>query len=693
MSKESWLWLAAGLGYGAMNTKEVLIACPGGPKEVAKELGGIRLEEILTQKQAEKLASSDIQDYALMLKHAEAQGIHVVPLDDARYPKQLYSVANPPPVLFVKGDVSLLNGQLSVGMVGARKPSGYGVEVMRNIGRGVALGGAIIVSGLASGLDSEAHKAALAVNGPTIACVAFGHNSCYPAQNKKLMEVIEQYGAVISEYPPNQKPEKAFFLHRNRLIAGLSHALVVVEARRHSGTMSTVNFATDYGRDVFAVPGSVFSELSGGTNAMIREGAYVAACAADIMSLYGIELPEEDLSKLAAKQAKEGRPEGAYTEGVTRVAGGGVGEQTLLEAIQGRLPSEQQAGQERVSREAAIEAFRRLQQDAPPSSPSAISSQNRALEEMAAAVSDDIMIQNKPSEQRSAQRRAWEKQLEDTAEKETDKVRPFSWDRVERLTKEDLQKSDRQLQERARQNQMPSARPYYHRPKVPSMVPVAGVSPVAPPQPTPPVAPQTGIQGQAGTAGPAQGTTMAPHREQKTETKSQGDKKTKKNQTMQSTPLDARKPKEEASSPSGNFLASLLSSGKEEGTLAGNLRTMQRPAEEKAKAKNITQDGFAQAPTRTSTGAKSKVEDVYSAQIAEQLQADNQDPRSEDKALESVSDEAKIAFAQLGINPSTLAQIVEKSGLSSGEAMAALTELELAGLTRQLPGRKFSLIH
>ncbi len=309
MSAELWMWLAAGMGYGAVNISDLLNAYPGGAGDVMNDLGGPKLDEILTQKQAERLAASRPEDFALKINHAETMGIHALPFDSPYYPDMLRSIINPPPIIFVKGDLSLLNGQLSVGIVGARRPTAYGVEAVKTIGRGIAMGGAIIISGLAAGLDAEAHKAALAVNGPTIACVAFGLDTCYPAANRKLMEVIERYGAVVSEYPMGTTPEKPYFLQRNRIIAGLSHALLVVEARKASGTMSTVNFAADYGRDVFAVPGSIFSELSGGTNAMIREGAYLAATAADVLDMYGVSA--EDGDEAVARQAVQGRPAAA----------------------------------------------------------------------------------------------------------------------------------------------------------------------------------------------------------------------------------------------------------------------------------------------------------------------------------------------------------------------------------------------
>ena len=297
MSKECWLWLAAGLGSGAANSGELLAAYPDGAEAILMELGNERLKELLSSRQAERLAGTHPEDFLPLLAQAEERGLAIVAFDESAYPENLRGIYSPPPVLFVQGDVSLLNAPLPIAVVGARRPSAYGVEIVKEVGRGLALGGAVIVSGLAAGLDAEAHKAALAVQGATVACIAFGHGRCYPSSNRRLMEQIEKSGAVISEYPPETRPEKAFFLQRNRLIAGLSHGLVVAEARRHSGTMSTVNFAADFGRDVFAIPGSIFSELSTGTNAMIREGAYLVANAADILSVYGVECESENVAQ------------------------------------------------------------------------------------------------------------------------------------------------------------------------------------------------------------------------------------------------------------------------------------------------------------------------------------------------------------------------------------------------------------
>lgn len=298
MRTETWIWLAQGLGPGALNSAEVMQNLSATGVQLYAELPALYGSGILTKAQEQRLLQTKPQDFVQMRAQTEKQGIQIITLEDDAYPHLLKNIASMPPVLYVKGNAALMNGHICVGMIGARRPSAYGVEAMRALGTGIAEGGAAVVSGLAAGLDAEAHKAALLVQGATIACIAFGHNMCYPAANRRLMLQIENEGAVISEYPPDTGVEKRYFLHRNRLIAALSQALVVVEARPRSGTMHTVTFAQDFGRDVFAVPGSILSELSAGTNTMLREGAYVAASAFDVLSMYqNNELQPEEPQK------------------------------------------------------------------------------------------------------------------------------------------------------------------------------------------------------------------------------------------------------------------------------------------------------------------------------------------------------------------------------------------------------------
>lgn len=655
MSKETWMWLASGLGYGATNSGELLAAFPGGAEAIDEALGSEALDDILTQKQAEKLASSRPADFALTLSRAEALGVTALPFSDPDYPDILRTIHNPPPILFAKGDLTLLNGQLSVGIVGARRPSAYGVEAVKAVGRGVALGGAIIVSGLAAGLDAEAHKAALAVNGPTIACIAFGHDTCYPASNHKLMEVIEKYGVVISEYPVGTAPEKPFFLQRNRLIAGLSHALVVAEARRYSGTMSTVNFATDFGRDVFAVPGSIFSELSGGTNAMIREGAYVAASATDILSLYGIALSGEDPVAAASKQAAEGRPLAAdagpsWQQATNQSAARGresagrasnnsrpvdYGEMTLGEVLQnaaGRQPEG-----ERVSSRQAIDAFRQIQRDMPPTDDSEIDARNRALDEMVMAVNDSVEIGARSEPQPKQKPRPKPKEPEE-------RVKPFNWGAVEHISKKDVQAEPKPARRRNVAVPLRTTPPGLDA--IEPISAVEAVMPVMPVMPVSPIEPVSATNEMYGVMSERQPV------QRKREEKKQADAPASAAQRSAPPPPKPR-----------------------DNSLAGKLRTLQ-PSEGASKPAARPPATEAAQPAAVST-ADIKFDATQTV---------------EGDQLDSLGDAAKLAYEQLGAKPVTLAKICADSGLTSGEAMAALTELELAGLSRQLAGRQFVIV-
>ena len=195
-----------------------------------------------------------------------------------------------------------LNEPGSVGIVGSRKPTEYGLNAAADIGGELAQSGALIVSGLADGLDSAGHRAAVKNNCPTIAVMGVPIDRTYPAANVVLRHKIEQKGCVISEYPPRSEgvgPNG--FLQRNRLIAALSSALLVVEAQEKSGTMSTVSHAERYGKPVFAVPGSIYSPNSAGTNGLLRDGRARAVCsAADLLGPLGLR--RQSAAAVMAKQ-------------------------------------------------------------------------------------------------------------------------------------------------------------------------------------------------------------------------------------------------------------------------------------------------------------------------------------------------------------------------------------------------------
>ena len=215
----------------------------------------------------------------------------ILPFDDPDYPLAFSRIPDMPLVLYCTGDPVWLNEPGTVGIVGSRKPTDYGLQAAADIGEALARSGALIVSGLADGLDSAGHRAAVKNGCPTIGILGVPIDRTYPAANVALRHTIEQNGCILSEYAPGEStPGPVGFLQRNRLIAALSSALLVVEAREKSGTMSTVSHAERYGKPVFAVPGSIYSPDSAGTNRLLHEGRARAACSgADLVQALGLQ--------------------------------------------------------------------------------------------------------------------------------------------------------------------------------------------------------------------------------------------------------------------------------------------------------------------------------------------------------------------------------------------------------------------
>lgn len=204
--------------------------------------------------------------------------------NDKRFPQSLLSLPEKeiPARLFVLGEIKDKDKK-AIAIVGTRKTSDYGERIAFEFAKKLSLAGFTIISGLARGIDSIAHKGALSVGGRTIAVLGSGVNYVYPSENKELAKRIQKSGAVISEYAVNQKPEGKNFLERNRIIAGLSLAVVVVEGKRRSGTLSTASWAANYGREVFAVPGPIDSPSSAAPHYLIKNGAKLVENPRDIL--------------------------------------------------------------------------------------------------------------------------------------------------------------------------------------------------------------------------------------------------------------------------------------------------------------------------------------------------------------------------------------------------------------------------
>jgi DNA processing protein len=298
-----WLWLADALRPAVPNLHDIMAAFST-PEELLQARFSQDLRGVLTPGQLHRLRETEPEDFVARLDDCKRCGVQVVPWGSEEYPSSLRKIQDPPTVLYCRGDLSALRAPLLIAIVGTRRPSAYGVEATERIAKGLAQAGAVLVSGLAAGLDSEAHRAAVKTDTPTIACIAFGHDKCYPASNRTLKGLIERQGLVLGEYPPGTDIHRSYFLQRNRIIAGLCHGICVAEARRVSGTMNTVAAALEYGRDVFSVPGSIFSPLCEGTNALLRQGAIPATCAQDVLEWYGLTKPERETVRLDAVRSQ-----------------------------------------------------------------------------------------------------------------------------------------------------------------------------------------------------------------------------------------------------------------------------------------------------------------------------------------------------------------------------------------------------
>ncbi len=257
----------------------------------------------LKEKTASNLADFRRQfDIEKIAEKYEKLNIKAITLKDKNYPEKLKEIYNPPFVLYVKGE--LPDNDLTIAVVGARKCTDYGRRATSDITAGLAKAGVVVVSGLALGLDTEAHKATVREEGITVAVLANGLDMIYPASNNALAIEILKNGAIISEQPIGMPALKQNFPARNRIISGLADGVVITEAGEHSGTLHTANFALEQNRNVYAVPGPIYNEMAVGPNNLIKNGAKPVSSAQDILDDFGIEsetqnnVPENENERL-----------------------------------------------------------------------------------------------------------------------------------------------------------------------------------------------------------------------------------------------------------------------------------------------------------------------------------------------------------------------------------------------------------
>lgn len=237
---------------------------------------------------------------------AAASGARVVPWGSPDYPSRLRHIHDPPALLYVIGEPPDDPGTV-VAVVGARRCTELGREVARELGRALGMAGATVISGAARGIDAAAHAGALAAGGRTVAVMGCGVDVIYPSGSRKLIERIRSAGTVVTEHAPGTPPLQRNFPARNRIVAGLSHATVVVEGAKGSGSMITAEHAMEFGRDVFAVPGPVTSELSAVPLQLIRDGATMIRDAGDLLDDLGVELRAEEVLERVDVAADERR--------------------------------------------------------------------------------------------------------------------------------------------------------------------------------------------------------------------------------------------------------------------------------------------------------------------------------------------------------------------------------------------------
>lgn len=278
-----WLALARVKGLGAVSFKKLTTRFVDPTAAFSAALTELEQVEGLHRDAIDGIvAFSDWAEIDEEIERARDAGIAIVPFTNPNYPARLRTIADPPPFLYVKGNI-LTDDDKAVAIVGSRSASEYGRRVARDLARGLASLGFTVVSGMARGIDGSAHESALQAGGRTIAVLGSGVERAYPAEHETLYRRIGENGAVLSELPIGTRPLAFNFPARNRLISGLSLGVVVVEATEKSGSLITATLAVEQGREVFAVPGEVGSSRSRGAHRLIRQGAKLVESVDDII--------------------------------------------------------------------------------------------------------------------------------------------------------------------------------------------------------------------------------------------------------------------------------------------------------------------------------------------------------------------------------------------------------------------------
>ena len=300
-----WLWLTELRGL-KNQTRLALLRHFGTPEDVFyADAGEILLTEGITREQAAILEDHRLDTADRVLADCQRLDLRLLTIQDAEYPGRLKNIYDPPCLLYVKGRLPAFDEEVAVAVVGTRDATPYGISSAEKLGYGLTKGGAVVVSGLAKGIDAAATRGALRAGGVTVGVVGNGLDVHYPYESRYLYEDVAAAGVLLSEYAPGTEPAKNHFPARNRILSGLSLATLVVEAPERSGALITADTAVEQGRDVFAVPGPIDAPNSVGCNRLIREGAVLTADAWDLLQEYEARFPDKLRREEARKEPEK----------------------------------------------------------------------------------------------------------------------------------------------------------------------------------------------------------------------------------------------------------------------------------------------------------------------------------------------------------------------------------------------------
>jgi DNA processing protein len=291
MEEFYWIGLKAVAGIGNVTFRRLLERFESPQETLSAAPSELASVKGVTPSVIDAIGSGAWQGFAEdECRRFRSSGARLILYTSADYPKSLFEIPDPPPFLYVRGE--LRSREPAIAVVGSRRCSSYGALTTGRLAEGLAQHGVAVISGMARGVDTAAHKGALAADGRTVGVLGCGIDKVYPPENRKLFEEVAEKGALVSEFPMGSLPLAENFPRRNRIISGLSRGVLVVEAAENSGSLITAQYALEHGRDVFAVPGNITFASCKGSNRLIKQGAKLVDCVEDILE----ELPGYETS-------------------------------------------------------------------------------------------------------------------------------------------------------------------------------------------------------------------------------------------------------------------------------------------------------------------------------------------------------------------------------------------------------------